>query len=66
MALDEPTNDDLIEEISGLTFLVDKKLQEKYKGFEVKAVPYLGTIGFQITPDLNPVAGGCSSCSSCD
>lgn len=65
MALDEPTEQDLVEEISGLTFLVDKKLQEQYNGFSIESMKYGQGIGFNITPKTDTTSDGCSSCSSC-
>jgi Fe-S cluster assembly iron-binding protein IscA len=65
LALDEPTERDVVEEIDGLKFLVDQALQEQYSGFTIESMNYGQRMGFHITPLMDNTDGGCSSCSSC-
>ena len=65
LALDDPIEEDLVEEVGGLTFCMGKQLQKLIGGVTIG----LGPMGFQCTPDIPLPGGGCSSCgggcSSC-
>lgn len=67
MALDEPADDDKVQEIDGISFVVDNDLYELYKGFTIESVKQGAQTGFRIIPDVQTESkSGCSSCSSCD
>ncbi|HEX3031661.1 MAG TPA: hypothetical protein VHS59_05385 [Bacillota bacterium] len=67
MALDEPTEQDIVEKAGEITFMVDSKLVETYKGFNIDYINQGYRQGFQIEAEFMPPSDGsdCSSCSSC-
>ncbi len=66
LVLDEPVQDDQVEEHEGLLFMVANRLVETYKGFTIALIQRGNQSMLQIIPDLKvDEGGGCSSCSSC-
>lgn len=66
LVLDEPANSDLVEEHSGLQFIMDKALYESSQGFKIDSVKQNGMTYYKVLPEVEPTnGGGCSSCSSC-
>lgn len=67
LALDESTEQDIVEKSGEITFIVDSQLAKTYGGFEIKYINEGHRQGFQIEPQVMPEndGGGCSSCSSC-
>jgi len=66
LVLDEPVNSDLVEEHSGLNFVIEKSLYESSKGFTIDSVKKNGLTYYKILPNAeNTDGGGCASCSSC-
>ena len=66
LVLDEPVDSDLVEEHSGLNFVIEKSLFESAQGFKVNSVKREGMIFYKIAPNAEPEdSGGCASCSSC-
>lgn len=63
LALDEKRDTDLVQEISGYAFLVDKELSERTGAIKVDMTPY----GFSVTSEVQVGGGGgCGgSCSTC-
>ena len=61
MALDEPGDQDEVEEVNGITFCMQKDLYEKVGGVTVD----LGYMGFSIVTEFPYSPAGQSSCSSC-
>jgi len=64
MALDEPKDNDSINEIDGFKYLVDKDFLAKAQPIKVDFLEY----GFKLTSNLELQAGcggGCSSAGSC-
>ena len=65
MALDEPTENDLVQEVAGLKFVVSKMIHQIYKGFTIQSVKAGTQTMLRITPSVPDEGGGCSSCTSC-
>lgn len=66
LALDEPNANDLTQEVSDLTFVIDRKLQEIYQGFTIESVKNGPRTLFRIVPKVeDQFGGGCGSCTSC-
>ena len=67
LVLDEPVNSDLVEEHSGLNFVIEKTLYESSQGFKVDSVKRDGMTYYKIVPKTENAdgGGGCASCSSC-
>lgn len=64
LALDTEQEADIVQELSGYTFLVDKELSEKAGAIKIDMTPY----GFSVTSEIQVGGGGggCGgSCSSC-
>ncbi len=64
LVLDEPRERDLVEEHDGLSFVVQKSLNESYQGFTIKSVKRNGFTYYSIAPGKEDAAG-CGGCSSC-
>lgn len=63
LALDEPKENDQVDESTGIKFLVDQSLLEEYGGFFIEAVGDK----FRIMPAVAPKSSGCSTCGgSCE
>jgi hypothetical protein len=62
MALDEPRDGDLTEEIDGFTYLINEAFMEKVKPIKVDFMD----IGFKLScgVDFNAGGGGCSGCGT--
>lgn len=59
LALDDPVEDDEVEEVAGMTFCMAKSLKAMIGGVTIG----LGPMGFQCTPEIPlPMGGGCSTC----
>jgi hypothetical protein len=66
LVLDEPVDNDLVEEKNGLKFIINKAMFESSNGFSISSVKRNGLIYYKIMPNVeSPSGGGCSSCSSC-
>lgn len=67
LVLDEPEENDLVEEHHGINFIVNDSLYETYRGFSINSEDRNGLTYYRIKPE-NAIldGGGCSSCSSCD
>lgn len=66
LVLDGPVNSDLVEEHSGLNFVIDKSLFESSEGFTIDSVKRNGLTYYKIQPNAEPTdGGGCATCSSC-
>lgn len=61
LALDEPGQDDITEEVDGFKFCINKELQEQIQGAKIDLTP----LGFMVDP-VNPLpesaGGGCGGC----
>lgn len=67
LALDEPKDKDLVQEIDGLKFVVSPILHQIYQGFNVESVQNGSRILFRILPKVDDQnSGGCASCTSCN
>ena len=64
LALDESKETDNVFEINGLTYVVDKSLEEQAKGIKVDYVDQWGRSGFMVTSDVS-LSGGATCGSSC-
>ena len=65
MALDESNENDTVFDNDGLTFIVEKKLLEDAKTFEIDYLVSSEGEGFTISSGLKQAdgcGGGCSSC----
>jgi len=51
--------------VEGLTFLVDKSVNEQFGALTILSGEENGRGGFSIEPEKQAEGGGCSSCSSC-
>lgn len=62
MALDEPRDGDLTEEIDGFTYLINEDFMEKVKPIKVDFMD----IGFKLScnADFKAGGGGCSGCGT--
>ncbi len=65
LVLDEKKDNDNIEVVEGLTFLVDKSVTEQFGALTILSGEENGRGGFSIEPEKQAEGGGCSSCSSC-
>lgn len=66
LVLDEPVNNDLVEEHNGLHFVIEKSLYESSQGFLIDSVKRDGLTYYKIQPNAEATeGGGCASCSSC-
>lgn len=62
LALDDPADDDNVEEIDGFKFCINKKLAEEIGGAKIA----LGPMGFDVIPNNPlPVPEGGSACGGC-
>lgn len=60
LALDEPSDDDTVEEVRGVTYVVDKELYAQAQPMAIDMTPY----GFHVESAMAlPQGGGCG-CSS--
>jgi Fe-S cluster assembly iron-binding protein IscA len=64
LALDESKETDNVLEINGLTYVVDKGLEEQAKEIKVDYVDQGGRSGFMVTSDVS-LGGGATCGSSC-
>ena len=64
LALDESKETDNVFEINGLTYLIDKSLEEQAKEIKVDFVDQWGRAGFMVTSDVS-LGGGAACGSSC-
>ena len=64
LALDESKETDNVFEINGLTYVVDKSLEEQAKEIKVDYVDQWGRSGFMVTSDVT-LGGGATCGSSC-
>ncbi|CAM2757076.1 HesB-like protein [Hathewaya histolytica] len=64
ITLDEQKEDDLVEKIEDLTFLVQKDINEEFGALQIKSSEENGYGGLSIETEIPP-AGGCSTCSGC-
>jgi Fe-S cluster assembly iron-binding protein IscA len=63
LALDDQKDTDVVYEVDGHTFLVEKTLMGEAKTMLVEFHPYMG---FNVKSELKiQNTGGCSSCTSC-
>lgn|GEM_PF-805611 len=64
LALDEQKDTDVVHEVEGYTFLVEKSLMDEAKSISVEFHPHMG---FNVNSALKMqnAGGGCSSCTSC-
>lgn len=66
IALDSPTDSDVVEKVDTLSFCIDKKLLDEVKSVKID----LSYMGFIVEPEV-PLAvpegmvGGCASCAGC-
>lgn len=66
LALDEPNEDDIVQEVSDLQFIVSRRIHQIYQGFNVESVKSGSRTLFKIIPKVqDDFGGGCSSCTSC-
>ena len=65
LVLDEKKETDNIEVVEGLTFLVDKSVNDQFGALTILSGEENGRGGFSIEPEKQEEGGGCSSCSSC-
>ncbi|MEA4925657.1 MAG: hypothetical protein VB084_10130 [Syntrophomonadaceae bacterium] len=66
LVLDEPVNNDLVEEQSGLKFIVDQALYDSSQGFTISSVKQNGLTYYRVLPQVEVThEGGCSACPSC-
>lgn len=65
MALDESTENDLVQEVEGLQFIVSKMIHQIYQGFTIESVKAGSQTMLRITPSVPDEGGGCSSCTTC-
>lgn len=67
LALDEPTEKDVVEKAGNITFVVDSKLVKTYGGFQIDYIKRGFRRGFQISPTVMSAGteGNCGSCGSC-
>jgi len=65
MALDESNENDTVFENDGLTFIVEKKLLEDAKTFEIDYLVSAQGEGFTISSGLKQADGCGSGCTSC-
>ena len=66
IALDEPTDKDVVEDFGDFTFFIDKTLLDQVKSVKID----LSYMGFIVDPEVPlPVpegfTGGCNSCAGC-
>jgi hypothetical protein len=64
MALDGPSEQDQVEKIEGIEFVVDNDLVKLYQSFTVESVKTDDQILFRIIPAVQDESscGGCTSC----
>lgn len=62
LALDDPNEEDEVEEKAGITFCMQKNLKEAVRNVTID----VGAMGFTCTPEvpLPNAGGGCASCKS--
>lgn len=62
IVLDEQRENDIVEKVKDITFLIDKSLVEDFDGFEITCAAENGR-GLLLEPLKQPEgAGGCSGC----
>ncbi len=66
MALDESNENDMVQEVEGLQFIVSKMLYQLYQGFTVESTNNGSQVMLRITPKVpDDSGGGCAGCTSC-
>lgn len=65
LALDEQKENDFVQVVDELTFLVDKNLLDEFKGFSIDSFNQGGNTGLYVQPIAKPESG-CTSCSGCN
>lgn len=65
ITVDAPKEGDLVQQVSDITFIVDRNLFIQYSGFILLCGEENGLEGFSLEPVFKPEQSGCSSCSSC-
>ena len=65
LALDESKENDKVYAIDGITYLVDKVLEEQAKEIKVDYVDPMGRSGFSVTSGLGLGGGSCGTSCSC-
>lgn len=64
IVLDEQKENDVVEKINDMTFIVEKDLVKDYEGFTILSNEENDGRGLSLKP-LVQAEGGCSTCSSC-
>lgn len=64
LVLDEKKEDDIVEEVQDMTFLVQKDINLEFGVLQIKSSEENGYGGLSIETEIP--AGGCSSCSGCN
>ena len=64
IVLDEQKENDVVEKINDITFIVEKDLIKDYEGFTILSSEENDGRGLSLKP-LVQAEGGCSTCSSC-
>jgi HesB-like selenoprotein len=65
LVLDEQNENDIVEQINDIKFLVEKDLVTQYGGFILKSGSENGRGGFSIETEIKPESscgGGCAGC----
>lgn len=69
ITVDSPKDEDLVQQVDDITFLVDRNLFIQYSGFILLCGEENGLGTFSLEPVFKPeqsdCSSGCSSCSSC-
>lgn len=61
LALDEPTDQDKVDEVDGFKFVINQDLAEQVKNVKIELSP----IGFEVIPEVplpQAAGGGCGGC----
>ena len=61
LALDEPTDQDKVEEVEGFKFVINSELADQVKNVKIELSP----IGFEVIPEVplpQAAGGGCGGC----
>ena len=62
IVIDEANDNDLVETINEVKFIVDKELAEEYQGFIILSTEENEGRGLSLRPVVQPEGGGCASC----
>ena len=65
MVLDEQKDDDIVEKIGDISFLVNAMLFAEFKGFTILCGDENNLGGFSVEPTEKPLSSGCGGCSGC-